>query len=84
MEGVAPVVAEQPQGAFPMIRLTYQYFCDICKAEWKAKDSYDLNRYTPVQDDRLPRPQFGYAVKHCDVCPDCATVALDAIKDRIK
>lgn len=64
-----------------MIKLTYEYYCDVCEDEIREKHVYKIH---PLQGSAVPVPAQVDYVGTYQVCFGCRSVAYTALHARLK
>lgn len=66
-----------------MIKVTYEYTCDICDAMIKSPDKHEGHMpFVPVQQYIFPVPSYVYQVGHYHICAECYDVAMKPLRER--
>lgn len=61
-----------------MLRITYEYECDVCKKPIRGPQTFKSNIYSV-----LPPPMTANRVGSYDVCDECVISAYAALHDRV-
>lgn len=61
-----------------MLRVTYEFFCDICGAEG-AGDQVNI-----ATGGVIPAPRAQVVMNNTALCQECAEIAVDAMNDALK
>lgn len=63
------------------VLITYEYWCDICGEEIRARDQYNIQPMVPAQNMHWPVPAncVGQCVGQSHVCHQCLTLGVDVI-----
>lgn len=65
-----------------MIRITYEYICDICRLEIHEKQVFEWGPYLTYEGDNMPAYNRDFALGHSHVCHACYQEAMFAALKR--
>ena len=66
-----------------MLKITYEYFCDVCEAEIYEKEKYEIQPFTSHGDMNLPRMRHLARVGNLHVCNQCEEIARLAMVNKL-